>query len=496
MGKGARKPSIGAADSLNATGNFSTRFSLPSFLKQVKRLTDHQKEALQKTGFGNLLLIPNHRLNKSLLDELMRRWDDNKQAFVLPRGQISLTLFDIALILGLRVVGAPVSLDNCKVFGDLERNYGAVIWKRKITVTSLESKLDSLGDLYNDDFIRTFLLYTFGTFLFPNSNGTVDSRFVSYMEDVDSISRFSWGEAVLEDVSSWLRQRKTMNVQYVGGCLLFLQIWSFEHIDIARPALLGSSVSFPRVCQWDKSKLHSKQQIVSKFKDLQDYQVTQELQPTSLESEIVIIKELLEAQNNGKEHSEAENSCINFSIVIDNNVGATPQLKNPLIIEVESLSERSSMNEGLSEIEVSLDKPEHNMSEDFTEIIEWPSTSGCLTKMHKKPKLVAPQNYVNAIIAIDDEEDLRTVVKMLEEKNMELEKEVYELRRENRLLRNNLLSCSQLEEKNVQLKGEIDELRSKNQHLSLSSNNLVVRLEKLLLDEDVCVNEDSNSIQD
>ena len=216
------------------TGNFSTRFSLPSFLKQVTRLTDNQRATIERIGFGNLLLIPNQRLNKNLLDELMRRWDTDKQAFVLPRGEIRLTLLDVALILGLRVVGTPVVLNDNKPFSDLESKYGAVIWKRKINVASLESKLDSFGGSCDDDFIRTFLLYTFGTFLFPNANGTVASRYLSFLTDVDNICQFAWGEAVLEDVCSWLYQRKMMNVQYVGGCLLFLQVSS-----------LSSSVSFP-----------------------------------------------------------------------------------------------------------------------------------------------------------------------------------------------------------------------------------------------------------
>lgn len=45
------------------------------------------------------------------------------------------------------------------------------------------------------------------------------------------------------------------------------------------------------------------------------YQVTWELQPTPWESEIDIIKELFEEQNNSKEHSEAENSSLDFPTV-------------------------------------------------------------------------------------------------------------------------------------------------------------------------------------
>lgn len=57
------------------------------------------------------------------------------------------------------------------------------------------------------------------------------------------------------------------------------QIWSFEHIDIARPALLDSSVAFPRVCQWDNAKSHNREHLISKFKNLEHNQVTESLKP-------------------------------------------------------------------------------------------------------------------------------------------------------------------------------------------------------------------------
>lgn len=51
------------------------------------------------------------------------------------------------------------------------------------------------------------------------------------------------------------------------------QIWSYEHIDIARPSLLDFGVTFPRVCRWDNSRSLHKQRFTSQFKDLQDHQV-------------------------------------------------------------------------------------------------------------------------------------------------------------------------------------------------------------------------------
>lgn len=203
---------------------FSTRFSLPSFVKHVNKLTESQKEALNRIGFCYLLLIPNQLLCKNILVELVDKWNPKKCTFTLPPGEITITLLDVALILGLPVTGNPVILREDVPFSDLEREYGAVLWNRKITVASLEERLKCYGEADEEDFTRTFLLFTFGTLLFPNSNGKVDSRFLSLLQDLSKVSRFAWGAAVLEDLFNWLCKRKEKNVQYIGGCLILLQV--------------------------------------------------------------------------------------------------------------------------------------------------------------------------------------------------------------------------------------------------------------------------------
>nr|GME08687.1 serine/threonine-protein phosphatase 7 long form homolog isoform X3 [Ipomoea batatas] len=230
-------------------GNFSTRFSLPSFVKRVKKLTEAQKEAVRRAGFGNLLLIPNQMLCKNLLVELMERWNCDKSSFVLPHGEITISLMDVVLILGLRVTGNPVSIGDNTPFLNLERGYGAVLWNRKITVASVEERLESLGETDDDDFLRLFLLYMFGTLLFPTTNGKIDSRYVYLLRDVDNVDQFAWGAAVLED------------------------IWCYEHIDIARPCLIDNAVKFPRVCHWGSTKSHHRQWFIDKFKTLGSNQV-------------------------------------------------------------------------------------------------------------------------------------------------------------------------------------------------------------------------------
>lgn len=136
---------------------------------------------------------------------------------------MEMSLLDVVLILGLPVVGKRVVFTEEEPFSELEEFYGAARGKRKVAMSSLEARLDSLGEVVDDDFVRTFLLYTIGTFLSSN-DGKVDSRYLSFLVDLDEASRFAWGAAVVEDLCLWLDKRKQNNVQYVGGCLIFLQV--------------------------------------------------------------------------------------------------------------------------------------------------------------------------------------------------------------------------------------------------------------------------------
>ncbi|XP_059428832.1 uncharacterized protein LOC132162588 isoform X2 [Corylus avellana] len=389
-------------------------------------------------GFGNLLEMPSHRLRKNLLVELMEKWSCEKLAFELMPGEIPITRMDVALILGLRVVGKPVVLIDEEPFTDIEKEYGAVLWKRKITVASLQSRLDAL--------------------------------------------------AVVDDIVSWLNKRKETNIQYVGGCLIFLQIWSYEHINIARPALRNSCLTFPRICQWDNSGSYDRHWFATKFKDLEDHQVIWKLQPTSGELEIDLVRELMEEQYVERELLRPQHCSTPFPIVHGGNLRIRSQVMEQVVVGVKIESGRSTwkhesdtsiVNEVNMVKEIDSEQPKalENAPGTVTRTMDFPSTSGCMSNTHKEQMEL---NFSSNLTAVD-EDDPRTRIRILEEQNMELKTEMENLRRENIILKDRLLLSSQLEEQNVELKKELDYLRRE----CLSSNNLVLRLERVLLDEDV-----------
>ncbi|EXC09161.1 hypothetical protein L484_005117 [Morus notabilis] len=79
----------------------------PSMLVQWK-LTRKQIELVEKAGFGYLRLIPSFSLDNSLISALTDRWRRETNTFHLPVGEMTITLEDVGLILGLAIEGNPV----------------------------------------------------------------------------------------------------------------------------------------------------------------------------------------------------------------------------------------------------------------------------------------------------------------------------------------------------------------------------------------------------
>ncbi|KAK9090272.1 hypothetical protein Sjap_023449 [Stephania japonica] len=273
-------------------------------------------------GFGSVLLVPDQTLNKNLLEELMDRWSCERKGFELPLGLVKVTMMDVALVLGLRVTGESVVLEGDVPFLGIEKFYGSSVEKRMISIASLEKRLKSLDLAVNEDFIRTFLLFTFGTFLFPNAYGTVDSRFLLYMKDLDKVPLLAWGRAVLQDLIKWMDRRKEdENEKYMGSCLILLQVWSYEHIDIARPIVPECYAPFPRACRWQNSSYRFRQWFTTKFDGLNREQIIWKLEPTPEEKKVDIIFELLDLENDAVEvPSPSEHSSKSVIVVDDDNL--------------------------------------------------------------------------------------------------------------------------------------------------------------------------------
>ncbi|KAF5206681.1 Serine/threonine-protein phosphatase 7 long form-like protein [Thalictrum thalictroides] len=368
-------------------------------------------------------------LSRNLLIELMERWNCRNKQFELPPGNITITLMDVALILGLRVTGERVVLKEDSPISVLEKDYGATTGKRSISVSSLEKRLESLEKDATEDFVRSFLLFAFGAFLFPNANGTVDSRYLSLMEDLDRVPQLAWGSAVLEDLFNWIHEFKNdKKLKHMGSCLIFLQLWSYEHIDIARPSSLKCNLVFPRSCKWKNSSFRQRDWFTPKFNELQGNQMVWKLEPTSEEAKIDIIKNLLEMQNAVLEISSTSQYSTSDKDDVDGSIRDETFRLDKQVIELDD-SETDTIEDSVE------------VQEDNFELLSTPqyastdATAGHVYCVRAK-KLLEDQ-----VVKLNKEIDLLKLNKesLLEDQIVKLNMEIDELRIENTMLKNQIL---------------------------------------------------------
>ncbi|XP_020259045.1 protein MAIN-LIKE 1-like [Asparagus officinalis] len=150
-------------------------------------------------------------------------------------GECTITLQDVAIILGLRIDGPAVT-------GSEDHN-----WAK--------------GDIPADASIETFefharayILHMIGCMLFSDASKTlVHARWLPLLQDFGVCSALSWGSAVLAYLYRELGRVSLMQNKEFKGCCTLIQIWSWECIHVGRPTLLvhrDLQGRFPLAYKW------------------------------------------------------------------------------------------------------------------------------------------------------------------------------------------------------------------------------------------------------
>lgn len=201
-------------------------------------------------------------IDRALVTALVERWRQETHTFHLAVGEATITLQDVALILGLRIDGPAVigrgDLDWYSLItqllgvppdnelGDDGRRVGPKVlsgmslrlsWLRRTFSDPPHADADDVVVLR---YARAYMLALLGSFLFPDKSGdTLSLYYLPLLNDLEAAGRLSWGSATLAFLYRQLCLASKKGARELGGCLILLQIWSWEHIHIGRPAIVG-----------------------------------------------------------------------------------------------------------------------------------------------------------------------------------------------------------------------------------------------------------------
>lgn len=202
-----------------------------SMLDQWK-LTPKQIKLVEKAGFGYLRLLPAMSLDNALIAALVERWRRETNTFHLSVGELTITLEDVALLLGLAIDGEPVigpisapSAACEKLLGrvpdDLNGGMVKLTWLKEFFSECPEDALLEETERCT----RAYLLYLVGSTIFSTTTGNkVPVMYLSLLENFEEAGKFAWGAGALAFLYRSLGNASLKSQSTVSGCLTLVQV--------------------------------------------------------------------------------------------------------------------------------------------------------------------------------------------------------------------------------------------------------------------------------
>ncbi|XP_030924492.1 serine/threonine-protein phosphatase 7 long form homolog [Quercus lobata] len=196
-------------------GSLKCRARSEEFSNREPMVDDRVIDIIKALGLEGLLKTPGREIDHGLITALVERWRPETHTFHMPHGEVTITLQDVEVLLGLPVDGDAVTGSTQKEWENvcdeylgfrptnedhLERAGQRILIKRL-----LEQVAHPLPPNAEDDevhrYARCYILALLGDTIFMDKSGDrVHLMWVQQLEDLRNPRRYSWGSACL----AWL----------------------------------------------------------------------------------------------------------------------------------------------------------------------------------------------------------------------------------------------------------------------------------------------------
>jgi hypothetical protein len=188
--------------------------------------------------------LPFIKLDWHLITTLVERWRPETHTFHLPSGEMTITLEDVSIQLGLPVDGLPVTrlIDSkwrelcIRLLG--VDPYSPQLSGSRLSLNWLAQQFPPLAadadDVTVEKYAWMYILQLMGGSIFADkSQDKVHLMFLTLLEDFDVAGKYSWGGATLAWLYREMCRATKLDASEIGGALILLQLWArdrFPHI--------------------------------------------------------------------------------------------------------------------------------------------------------------------------------------------------------------------------------------------------------------------------
>jgi hypothetical protein len=200
------------------------------------KLTKEQIALVEKAGFGWFRLVGSISLNNSLISALVERWRRETNTFHFPCGEMTITLDEVSLILGLAVDGKPVvgvkekDEDPSQVClrllgklpkGELSGNRVTAKWLKESFAECPKGATMKEIEYHT----RAYLIYIVGSTIFATTDPSkISVDYLILFEDFEKAGEYAWGAAALAFLYRQIGNASQRSQSIIGGCLTLLQV--------------------------------------------------------------------------------------------------------------------------------------------------------------------------------------------------------------------------------------------------------------------------------
>ena len=198
-----------------------------------------------RVGFYGIYHLGHIMIDWPLITCLVERWRPETHKFHMPVGEMSITLQDVAIILGLRIDELAVTgtyvFDVAELCVELlgvtplaDALRGSAISIRWLC-DQLSTPAPDADEVTLERSARGFILALMRSFLFADKKGVhVHLCFLPLLRDLTHTATYSWGGSVLAHTYRELYRASLDHRRGIRGCITLIQVWNifFNYIHI------------------------------------------------------------------------------------------------------------------------------------------------------------------------------------------------------------------------------------------------------------------------
>ncbi|KAK9985336.1 hypothetical protein SO802_030287 [Lithocarpus litseifolius] len=200
-------------------------------------------DIVKLVGLEGLFRAPSKGIDHCLITALVERWRPETHTFHLPHGEMSITLEDVEVILGLPIDGevliGPTAVENGNWKQLCVELLGFEVPANDNTTLRIAEPLphDAM-EIQIHQYARCYILALIGDKLFMDKSGDrVHLMFLEFLRDLRRPRQYSWGSGCLAWLYRELCRACQKDASQIGGALQLVQYWAWARLPFLCPRI-------------------------------------------------------------------------------------------------------------------------------------------------------------------------------------------------------------------------------------------------------------------